>query len=628
MSRPATIFKTGGDSAEAAHASAIDIENNEGVPITDFTDLSINDENSVEIKSEASGSYSIDVTKAKTAKGFSPGIDRYRPPFVLKGTQALSDDPFQSPHHRGSQNQGTDQRTPTGPNAKRGHMSENWRSGSSSGSDLDFSPSRDKAERSAKRAEKKSPGTNSLFGRDRGSDNSTGFHAIKDEDSQSIFPPSCCVFVANLLQSESEEALQAAVTQVFREFGPVYVKIRRDAKQMPFAFCQYTIPENAERAIREGRGRLIKVDHAAAKRPRPIYGPVVTPEEVRKLLETFGRISSCYTASNVERTALNLNEGVIVEFELYDEGQAAFAAFRNHDLFKLHAVAGMASPSRPGKSPGNSADRAYLDRYEVDRCSVFVGNLPVGTTEAQVSDLFEQCGTIEQIVLRETASKFDAQDKFVFAFVEFTSPIAVTRAIPFRHGTTFGGKTLRVSQKDTDAVRRRSRGQDDSSSSTFQSPAPRRSNSSVSPMTQMSPSAYGSFGSASTYPTQFSPFYPGTLFTDGQGQYYTAPAYSTPYSPYYSYPSSPAYPTHSAQPSPSSGSPGAQQAFYYYGYPPAPHYGMYTPTTQQQQQASPPPTNYPPAYSPLVGNTTQDDRSATPTPVGHTESAESTLEAQ
>jgi hypothetical protein len=31
------------------------------------------------------------------------------------------------------------------------------------------------------------------------------------------------------------------VTKIFREFGPVFVKIRRDAKQMPFAFCQYTV---------------------------------------------------------------------------------------------------------------------------------------------------------------------------------------------------------------------------------------------------------------------------------------------------------------------------------------------------------------------------------------------------
>lgn len=49
------------------------------------------------------------------------------------------------------------------------------------------------------------------------------------------------LILPSLLQSESEESLQVAVTQVFREFGPVYVKIRRDAKHMPFAFCQYTV---------------------------------------------------------------------------------------------------------------------------------------------------------------------------------------------------------------------------------------------------------------------------------------------------------------------------------------------------------------------------------------------------
>ena len=45
----------------------------------------------------------------------------------------------------------------------------------------------------------------------------------------------------SLLQSESDEALEVAVTQVFREYGTVWVKIRRDAKHMPFAFCQYTV---------------------------------------------------------------------------------------------------------------------------------------------------------------------------------------------------------------------------------------------------------------------------------------------------------------------------------------------------------------------------------------------------
>jgi hypothetical protein len=55
------------------------------------------------------------------------------------------------------------------------------------------------------------------------------------------------------------------------------------------------------------------------------FGEVITPEEARQLLQQFGNIELCYTASHVERTALNLNEGVIVQFELYDDGQNAYS---------------------------------------------------------------------------------------------------------------------------------------------------------------------------------------------------------------------------------------------------------------------------------------------------------------
>jgi RNA recognition motif-containing protein len=156
------------------------------------------------------------------------------------------------------------------------------------------------------------------------------------------------------------------------------------------------------------------------------YGPVVTPEEVQDLLQSFGKIEFCRAATHVERTALNLNDGAIVQFEMYDEGQAAHSvsllpflqkfnpeflkAFRNHELYKLQAIAGLASPSRaaPSRSPSKAENRAYLERYEVDRRSVFVGNLPLGTTETQLLQLFEHYGTIDHIILRETASKFES----------------------------------------------------------------------------------------------------------------------------------------------------------------------------------------------------------------------------
>jgi len=53
------------------------------------------------------------------------------------------------------------------------------------------------------------------------------------------------------------------------------------------------------------------------------YGTVITPQEVRQLLRGFGSINMCRHASALERAQYNLNEGVMVQFDLYDEGQAA-----------------------------------------------------------------------------------------------------------------------------------------------------------------------------------------------------------------------------------------------------------------------------------------------------------------
>lgn len=130
-------------------------------------------------------------------------------------------------------------------------MSTNWRSSSSSGSGQSSSDSPLKSMRFASQAQ----GLDVLLSP---GDNANDYQVIKPEDAQTVYPPACCVFVAkyvyqtniplsstnqsnSLAQSESEESLQMAVTQIFREYGPVFVKIRRDAKQMPFAFCQYTV---------------------------------------------------------------------------------------------------------------------------------------------------------------------------------------------------------------------------------------------------------------------------------------------------------------------------------------------------------------------------------------------------
>lgn len=135
---------------------------------------------------------------------------------------------------------------------------------------------------------------------------------------------------------------------------------------MPFAFCQFTVslprvflqefllievqdPAHAERAIREGRGRMIhgracRTEKAQANRQSPCqatkveryssiiaglffierkYGHAITEPEVLDLLQEFGKIEHCYTPQLPERIALNLNEGVIVQFEMFECGRNA-----------------------------------------------------------------------------------------------------------------------------------------------------------------------------------------------------------------------------------------------------------------------------------------------------------------
>jgi len=67
------------------------------------------------------------------------------------------------------------------------------------------------------------------------------------------------------------------------------------------------------------------------------------------------------------------------------------------------------SPARTGPSPVDSIAKDYNDRYEVDRVSLFCGNLAVGTAKDQIIELFQAFGTIVNILVRESPSKFDGK---------------------------------------------------------------------------------------------------------------------------------------------------------------------------------------------------------------------------
>ena len=84
---------------------------------------------------------------------------------------------------------------------------------------------------------------------------------------------------------------------------------------------------------------------------------------------------------------------------------------RNHEEFKMSSVAHLTPPaSREQAHQVEAANtRAYLSRYEVDRRSIFVGNLPLGTTDQEIRGLFQYYGMIEAVTVRESLSRFDGK---------------------------------------------------------------------------------------------------------------------------------------------------------------------------------------------------------------------------
>lgn len=56
------------------------------------------------------------------------------------------------------------------------------------------------------------------------------------------------------------------------------------------------------------------------------YGPSITANEVAQLLQGFGKLDFIRPANPFELAQLNLNEGILVQFQIYDDGQAAAQA--------------------------------------------------------------------------------------------------------------------------------------------------------------------------------------------------------------------------------------------------------------------------------------------------------------
>ncbi len=72
-------------------------------------------------------------------------------------------------------------------------------------------------------------------------------------------------------------------------------------------------------------------------------------------------------------------------------------------------MASMGSPARTPAKESDPAHRAYLETYELDKRSIFVGNLAADIDELQLKGAFDKFGRILNVTVHKNESLIDGR---------------------------------------------------------------------------------------------------------------------------------------------------------------------------------------------------------------------------
>mmetsp|Transcript_52773 Transcript_52773/g.83783 ORF Transcript_52773/g.83783 Transcript_52773/m.83783 type:complete len:204 (+) Transcript_52773:79-690(+) len=86
-----------------------------------------------------------------------------------------------------------------------------------------------------------------------------------------------------------------------------------------------------------------------------------------------------------------------------------------------------------------------IDREEIDKRSVYIGQVDYGTTPEELQEHFKSCGQVNRITI--LVDKYSGQPKG-FAYVEFADEQSVHNSL-LLNGSLFRGRQLKVIQKRT-----------------------------------------------------------------------------------------------------------------------------------------------------------------------------------
>ncbi|KAB5559970.1 hypothetical protein GE09DRAFT_1057638 [Coniochaeta sp. 2T2.1] len=240
-------------------------------------------------------------------------------------------------------------------------------------------------------------------------------HLVGDVDAQHLYPHTACVFIANLPQQMSDQALEAEITERFNEYGTIFVKIKRDRNDMPFGFIQYTNEADAMTAVKEGLGKQIfdrpcRVEIANGNRTFLVMrrdGLDTTIDEAIPVVAGYGMVSHAAPLDLQTAESIEVYNAIYVEFEEFDCERDLVNRFARHPVYRVAAFDYTKSFSN------RNDDTKYLTSCTINRKSIFVHGLPSTVTEDQLRKIFTRHD------LKVVAV---AKPKPTFAFVEFERP--------------------------------------------------------------------------------------------------------------------------------------------------------------------------------------------------------------
>ncbi|KAK2734135.1 RNA recognition domain-containing protein [Colletotrichum kahawae] len=284
---------------------------------------------------------------------------------------------------------------------------------------------------------------------DEGSPTKPRSDSNKLVDPQATWPATACIFVANLPEHREDYTLEAAVTKEFQRFGVVFVKIRRDTNGMPFAFVQFTNDESANEARIEGKGTMIlgrpcRTETVRANRTYIIYRrnrTAITVEEANELLTPFGDLETARFLDDEIQQQMRLPVTIRVQFKEFDSTQQVLKAFRLNRVYHVEAYDFKKAMQARSRNP----ERMWLDTYDRDRRSVFIGDLPLDFTESDIRILMEDVGSVVSVQVKRL--DYHREGPKLIAFVEFTNPTVPEMAIERYHNNNIQGYYIRVERR-------------------------------------------------------------------------------------------------------------------------------------------------------------------------------------